>query len=161
MARFILTQLRMEISVCEVLITEARLDLPTREGDAVAGAIVDFSGVVRPLEEGREIAGIDYEAHSEMAEHQMRKLAESAVKKFGLAKVIIHHRIGFVPAREASIVVRVESSHRSAAFNASQWIMDELKRTVPIWKHPVFKQPTESEAVSRVQRGSDSSTVRA
>ena len=130
----------MAISVCEVSITQSPLDLPARENNSAAGALVDFWGVVRALEEGREITGIEYEAHAPMAEHQMRGLAESATGKFGLSKVIIHHRIGFVPAGESSIVVRVESAHRSAAFSANQWIMDELKRTVPIWKHPVFKE---------------------
>jgi len=129
----------MAISVCEVSITQSPLDLPVREKAPVAGAIVDFWGVVRALEDGREITGIEYEVHGPMAEHQMRGLAESATSKFGLTKVVIRHRVGFVPAAEASIVVRVESARRAAAFSANQWIMDELKQTVPIWKHPVFK----------------------
>lgn len=130
----------MAISVCEVSITQSPLDLPARENNSAAGAVVDFWGVVRALEGEREITGIEYEAHDRMAEHQMRSLAESAREKFGCSKIIIHHRIGFVPAGEASIVVRVESARRAAAFDANQWIMDELKRTVPIWKHPVFKE---------------------
>ena len=130
----------MAISVCEVSITQAPLELPARENDPVSGAIVDFWGVVRGIEEGREITGIEYEANRPMAEHQMRSLAEAAVGKFGLARVLIRHRIGFVPAAEASIVVRVESARRAAAFSANQWIMDELKQTVPIWKHPIFKE---------------------
>ena len=130
----------MAISVCEVSITQAPLDLPARENNSAAGALVDFWGVVRALEGEREITGIEYEAHGPMAEHQMRSLAEIAREKFRCRKVIVHHRIGFVPAGEASIVVRVESAHRAAAFSANQWIMDELKRTVPIWKHPVFKE---------------------
>lgn len=130
----------MAISVCEVSITQSPLELPARDNDPVSGAIVDFWGVVRALEDGREITGIEYEANRPMAEHQMRSLAEAAIGKFGLSRVLIHHRVGFVPAAEASIVVRVESGHRSAAFNATQWIMDELKQTVPIWKHPVFQE---------------------
>jgi molybdopterin synthase catalytic subunit len=130
----------MAISVCEVSITQSPLELPTRENDPASGAIVDFWGVVRAFEDGREITGIDYEANRPMAEHQMRGLAEAAVGKFGLTRVLIRHRIGFVPAGEASIVVRVESARRAAAFSANQWIMDELKQTVPIWKNPIFKQ---------------------
>ena len=130
----------MAISVCEVSITQSPLDLPAREAAPAAGAIVDFWGVVRALENGKEITGIEYEVHGPMAEHQMRGLAESATSKFGLTKVVIRHRVGFVPAAEASIVVRVESTRRAAAFSANQWIMDELKQTVPIWKHPVFKE---------------------
>ena len=153
----------MAISVCEVSITQFPLDLPVPENNAAAGAIVDFWGVVRALEDGRELTGIEYEAHGPMAEHQMRSLADAAIGKFGLTKLIIRHRIGFVPAAEASIVVRVESSHRSAAFSASQWIMDELKRTVPIWKHPVFKDSSASAetAGEKSPRSLDSSSVRA
>ena len=130
----------MAISVCDVSITQSPLELPARENDPASGAIVDFWGIVRALEDGREITGIDYEANRPMAEHQMRRLAEAAMGKFGLARVLIRHRIGFVPAAEASIVVRVESGRRAAGFDANQWIMNELKQTVPIWKNPIFKQ---------------------
>ena len=151
----------MENSVCEVSITQAPLQLPPREHDAAAGAIVDFWGAVRVLEEGREIAGIEYEAHASMAEHQMIKLAEKAIGDFGLTKVIIRHRVGFVPAMEPSIAVRVESPHRSAAFKASQWIMDELKRTVPIWKHPVFKDEASGTTAGETEKQYLESRVRA
>jgi molybdopterin synthase catalytic subunit len=129
----------MAISVCEVSLTEAPLTLPEPAGDPHAGAVVVFWGAVRVTEEGHEIAGIEYEANRAMAEHQMRILAENAAEKFKAREIFIRHRIGFVPAGEPSIVVRVTSGHRGAAFGASQWIMDELKRVVPIWKHPVFK----------------------
>jgi len=149
----------MAISVCEVSITQTPLDLPARGNDSASGAVVDFWGMVRALEDGKEITGIEYEAHLAMAEDQMRHIAEIATRKFGLAKVVIRHRIGFVPAAQASVVVRVESARRSAAFSANQWIMDELKRTVPIWKHPVFKDNNVSGETSAGQpRGSVSST---
>ncbi|MEY2558574.1 MAG: molybdopterin synthase catalytic subunit [Verrucomicrobiota bacterium] len=139
----------MAISVCEVSLTEKPLALAVRENNPEAGAIVDFWGVVRVLEAGREINGIRYEAHPLMAEHQMRAIAEAACGKFGLASVVIRHRIGFVPVAQASVVVRVESVRRVAAFEANQWIMDELKRTVPIWKHPVFKDEVVSATETR------------
>ena len=122
-----------------VSLTESALVLPEPDNDPQAGAVVIFLGAVRSTETGREITGIEYEAHSAMAEHQMRMVAESASEKFAVREVIIHHRIGFVPAGQPSVVVRVTSGHRGAAFGASQWIMDELKQVVPIWKHPVFK----------------------
>ena len=103
---------------------------------------MDFWGVVRSLEDGREISGIEYEAHREMAEHQMRAVAEIAARDFDVKRICIRHRIGFVPAAEASILVRVESGHRNAAFKANEWIMDEVKRNVPIWKRPIFKNLT-------------------
>ena len=123
--------------------------------------MVDFWGVVRALEDGREITGIDYEAHREMAEHQMRGIAESAASKFGLAKVVIHHRVGFVPAGEASVVVRVESVRRAAAFEANQWIMDELKQTVPIWKNPVYRERDGPFAAEKPQDSLGFPSVRA
>jgi molybdopterin synthase catalytic subunit len=129
----------MAISVCEVSLTEAPLDLPEARSDPGAGAIVVFWGAVRESEDGREIIGIEYEAHRAMAQHQMRIVAESASEKFEVREILLHHRIGFVPVAQPSVVVRVASGHRGAAFAASQWIMDELKRVVPIWKHPVFK----------------------
>ena len=129
----------MAISVCEVSLTESALVLPETNDDPQAGAVVVFWGAVRATEEGREITGIQYEAHLAMAEHQMQLVAENAAKKFDVQEIFVRHRTGFVPAAEPSVVVRVASGHRGAAFAASQWIMDELKRVVPIWKHPVFK----------------------
>ena len=126
--------------------TQAPLCLAGRSGDVASGAVVDFWGVVRGMEDGKEITGIEYEAHPTMAEHQMRRIAEAAAGRFGLARVIIRHRTGFVPAGEASIVVRVESARRLAAFEANQWIMDELKQAVPIWKHPVFTERESARA---------------
>jgi molybdopterin synthase catalytic subunit len=130
----------MAISVCEVSLTESPLDLPEPRNDPGAGAVVVFWGAVRASEDGREITGIEYEAHREMAEHQMRLVAESALEKFEVREVFLCHRIGFVPVAQPSVVVRVTSGHRGAGFAASQWLMDELKRVVPIWKHPVFKE---------------------
>ena len=129
----------MAISVCEVSLTEEALVLPELKDDAQAGAVVVFWGAVRATEDGREITGIEYEAHPAMAEHQLRLVAERAAVEFDVREIVIRHRIGFVPAGQPSIVVRVTSGHRGAAFGASQWVMDELKRVVPIWKHPVFK----------------------
>jgi molybdopterin synthase catalytic subunit len=124
--------------VCEISLTQA--PLAARSSDvAAAGAVVDFWGVVRPVEDGREIEGIDYDAHPEMAEHQLKRIAEKAAERFGLELAIVRHRIGFIAVGEASLFLRVASSHRGESFRASQWIVDELKKRVPIWKRPRFK----------------------
>ena len=104
----------------------------------MAGASVDFWGVVRTLEDGREISGIEYEAHQTMAQRQMEMIAEAARTEFGLEEVTLQHRIGFVAAGEASLFLRVASAHREATFRASSWIVTELKKKVPIWKRPLF-----------------------
>jgi len=111
-----------------------------------AGAVVDFWGIVRQLEDGHEIEGIDYEAHEAMAEHQMKVIADAAAGTFRLNQVLLHHRIGFVRAGEASLFLRVRAQHRAEAFEASQWIVDELKKKVPIWKKPKFRMATQRHA---------------
>jgi molybdopterin synthase catalytic subunit len=125
--------------VCKILVTEARLEEPPRNHHGNAGAMVEFWGVVRGLEAGREIEGIEYEAHREMAGHQLERIAKDASQKFGLSLVIVHHRIGFIAVGEPSLFLRVASPHRGDGFQATQWVVDELKKRVPIWKRPQFK----------------------
>jgi len=143
--------------VCEVLLTEARLQAPPDDVDpstslrtsVAAGAVVDFWGTVRGTENGREIDGIEYEAHQEMAEHQLKLIVQQAIEKFALERVIIRHRIGFIGAGEASLFMRVSSRHRAEAFRASQWAMDELKKKVPIWKRAQYKIDPSSPRLRR------------
>jgi molybdopterin synthase catalytic subunit len=125
--------------VCEVLVTEAQLKTPENRVDPAAGAAVDFRGIVRGSEAAREIEGIDYEAHREMAEHQLKQIAKQAGREYGLRSITIHHRVGFVAVGETSLFMRVRSPHREEAFQASRWIVNELKKKVPIWKRPRFK----------------------
>lgn len=132
----------MANALFEVLVTDQQLEGNGAESDVDSGAVVDFYGIVRRLENGRQIEGIEYEAHTAMAEHQMRQIAETAVARFALRKVRLHHRIGFVPRGEPSLRLTVRAAHRGAAFDASKWIVDELKERVPIWKKPVFAKAT-------------------
>jgi molybdopterin synthase catalytic subunit len=133
----------MANSDSQVLLTEARLEAAKEDVDLADGAVVDFWGVVRELEDGRQIEGIDYEAHKAMAEHQMKIISDAAAETFRLNRVVLHHRIGFVRTSEASLFLRVSAPHRAAAFEASKWIVDELKKNVPIWKKPRFKNETQ------------------
>jgi len=125
--------------VCKILVTQAPLAALPLDGDDATGAAADFWGIVRGLEEGRSIEGIDYEAHRQMAEHQLKQIAIHATQQFGLNQVLIHQRIGFIAVGEPSLFARVCSPHRQEAFRACQWIVDELKKNVPIWKRPRFK----------------------
>ena len=139
----------MANSLCEIVLTEAPLKAPENDVPS-AGAVVDFCGIVRRLEDGLQIDGIEYEAHRDMAEHQLRQIAGHAAAKFGLQLVLIHHRIGFVAVGEPSLFVRVAALHRQEAFQAAQWIIDELKKKVPIWKQPAFaNQPSRKAMVSQ------------
>lgn len=135
--------------VCEILVTEAPLEAPPKSHHGDAGAMVEFWGVVRRFEDGREIEGIEYEAHREMAEHQLKRIAEQAAEEFGLKLVTIHHRIGFIAVGEPSLVVGVASPHRCEGFRAAQFIVDELKKNVPIWKRPRLRTDQQRDAAHR------------
>ena len=145
--------------VCEVLLTDSALVVPTASSGDEAGAIVDFWGVVRRTENGAAIDGIDYEAHRAMAEHQLRAIAQDATQMFDLRLISIQHRIGFVAVGEASLLVRIGGGHRAETFRAAQWTVDELKKRVPIWKHArfvadearVLDRQTTAAAVSSLQ----------
>ena len=99
-----------------------------------AGAHGWFLGVTRRTTGSRITETLHYEAHDAMARRELNKLAERAVREFSLLHVVIVHRIGEVPISEASVAVGCSSPHRPDTFAALQWIMDMLKKEVPIWK---------------------------
>ena len=119
----------------DVKVTTESLSGFTPEFSGTDGALVDFFGVVRGTEDG-----IDYQAFVEMAEIELQRIAKTAREDFRLGLVLIHHRIGFVPAGEPSLFVRVTAPHRDAAFTGCQHIIEQLKARVPIWKHPAFRK---------------------
>jgi molybdopterin synthase catalytic subunit len=102
------------------------------------GAVVVFDGIVRDNTRGRKTLYLDYEAYEEMALSQMQKLALEAREKYSIDRVGIVHRLGRLEIGESSIVIVVTSAHRAAAFDACRWLIDTLKRTVPIWKKEHF-----------------------
>ena len=135
---------------CEVALVSGPLGFTAPETTSGAGAIVAFLGNVRLLENGEQIDGIEYEAHREMAEHQLRKIAHEAAERFDLLAVRLHHCVGFVAVGETSLFLRVAAAHRGAAFEASRWIVDELKKRVPIWKSVRFQVGPNKEKGSSI-----------
>ena len=102
------------------------------------GAAVAFEGVVRNQTRGRKTHYLDYEAYEEMALAQMESLAKHAMQRFQIRDVAIVHRLGRLEIGETSVLIAVASAHRAAAFDACRWLIDTLKRTVPIWKKEYF-----------------------
>jgi len=102
------------------------------------GAEVRFLGTVRGIEDGRPITGIDYSAYLPMAEKMLAELIEHGTRTKGPHSVFIQHRLGFVPAEEPSILIRVRSKHSAESFDLCRWYLKEVKTRVPIWKRPVF-----------------------
>ena len=103
------------------------------------GAAVVFEGVVRNQTRGHKTLYLDYEAYEEMALPQMEALAAQSLKQFPIRDVALVHRLGRLEIGETSVLVVVASAHRAAAFDACRWLIDTLKRTVPIWKKEYFE----------------------
>jgi molybdopterin synthase catalytic subunit len=102
------------------------------------GAIVTLDGFVRQFTKGRETLYLVYEAYEPMAVKEMEKLVRAAREKFEIAHVGLVHRLGKLEIGETSVVIAVAAPHRRAAFEACEWLIKELKRTVPIWKKEVY-----------------------
>jgi molybdopterin synthase catalytic subunit len=105
---------------------------------ATDGAVCVFDGIVRDNTRGRRTLFLDYEAYEEMALNQMRGLAAEAITKFSIRDVALLHRLGRLEVGETSVLIVVASAHRGAAFDACRWLIDTLKKTVPIWKKEHF-----------------------
>jgi molybdopterin converting factor subunit 1 len=103
------------------------------------GAALVFEGVVRNQTRGRRTLYLDYEAYEDMALAQMESLAKQALKQFQVRDVALVHRLGRIEIGETSVLIAVASAHRAAAFEACRWLIDTLKRTVPIWKKEYFE----------------------
>jgi len=102
------------------------------------GAVTVFDGIVRNHSRGRQTLHLDYEAYEEMALKQMAALCDQARKKFGVRHATIVHRLGRLHIGETSVLIVVASAHRAQAFDACRFLIDTLKKTVPIWKKETF-----------------------
>ena len=116
------------------------------------GAAVYFSGVVRGQEGADAIVALDYSCFVPMAEHQFQRLFDRLAQRGSVESVRLVHRIGRVPVGESSLWIEVVSAHRAEAFAACQWVIDEMKQVVPIWKKPVtaaeISQPSDPNPAS-------------
>lgn len=120
------------IDTCELL---------ARVHDERSGATAVFLGTARNTSAERSdsrVTRLEYEAYIPMAEKELRAIADEAVEKFGALHVLVHHRIGVLALGDAAVSVVVSTAHRAAAFDACRFIIEELKKRVPIWKKEVF-----------------------
>lgn len=108
--------------------------------DPSAGAVVIFVGTVRDLSEGRAVSSLEFEAAPEMARHQLDLLALQAKERFQLVRCGLVHRLGRLEVGEVIVVAAASAPHRRAAFDAVEWLIDQLKRVVPIWKKEHYQE---------------------
>lgn len=128
---------------CEMIVelTDSPLDvgeIARRVVPEECGATVTLDGYVRRFTKGRETEYLVYEAYEPMALKEMEKLVEAAKGNFSISHAAIVHRLGRLEIGETSVVIAVAAPHRRAAFEACEWLIKELKRTVPIWKKEVY-----------------------
>jgi molybdopterin synthase catalytic subunit len=119
----------------EIIAAEALIAAAKRGED---GALVVFDGIVRNHTRNRQTLYLDYEAYAEMARKQMDSLSREAIARFGVRHVTLVHRLGRLIVGETSVLIVVASAHRAPAFDACRWLIDTLKKTVPIWKKETF-----------------------
>ena len=131
-----------EVSTGCVAITREKIELErvlAKIKHPEDGAVVVFEGVVRNHTRNRRTLFLQYEAYEEMALKQLDSLVQQAKAQFQIREVSIVHRLGRLEIGESSVLIVVASAHRAAAFDACRWLIDTLKRTVPIWKKEHFE----------------------
>ena len=127
--------MKTQLSITSEAIDEHFL-ITDRETSVSVGAVIVFQGIVRNMEDGAPINAIDYESFNEMACHQFELIFEDINRQWPIESVRLVHRIGVVPVNEPSLWVEIIAAHRAEAFAACQFLIDEMKVRVPIWKQP-------------------------
>jgi molybdopterin synthase catalytic subunit len=102
--------------------------------DASCGAATLFLGCVRNVNDGRPVSGIEYSAYRTMAEREMNTIVREAGARFGVTRLVLEHRLGTLALGDASVVVAAAHGHRAPALDAMRYVIEQLKRRVPIWK---------------------------
>lgn len=124
-----------------ILVTEDELqpqEAITAVASSRAGAIDLFLGVVRDHNHDRAVSYLVYDAYPEMAEKVMRAIAEEACARFGLLDCAVLHRVGPLQIGETSLLIAVSSGHRAESFEGGHWLVNEIKKRVPVWKKEVW-----------------------
>jgi molybdopterin synthase catalytic subunit len=106
------------------------------------GAAVLFVGTVRDVNDGRPVTGIDYSAYTGMAAKELDAIVREAVERFGTGDVVVEHRLGTLGLGEASVAIAVAHPRRAPAYEASRYVIEELKRRVPVWKREHYADGT-------------------
>jgi len=124
--------MKTQIQFTRTLIVTPAPEFSARE----IGACLEFSGVVRDLENGKKIPGLSYEAYEPMARAQLGKIFDELAAKHPCEEILFIHRLDFVPVGEASLFIRIQSRHRQPGLACLGELIDRLKADVPIWKRP-------------------------
>jgi molybdopterin synthase catalytic subunit len=129
-----------------------RSALVTREIDAGAlieearspayGALSTFIGTVREVNDGRKVTTLEYSAYGAMAESELRRILDEAAERFGVQTLIVEHRTGQLELGDVSIVIVAAHAHRTPALDCTRFVIEEIKKRVPIWKMEHYEDGT-------------------
>ncbi len=130
----------MRVALVRSPIDVARL--AAEVADPSVGATTLFLGTVRDSNEGRAVTGIEYRAYEPMAERELRTIAAEASERFGGAHIVVEHRLGTLGLGEVSVGIATAHARRAPALDAQRYVVEELKRRVPIWKLELYADGT-------------------
>jgi molybdopterin synthase catalytic subunit len=117
-------------------------DLMRRIGGVADGAVIVFEGRVRDHNSGRSVVCLHYDAYREMADEVLREIASEALRESGASAIGVRHRVGSLEPPSVSLVVAVAAAHRRPAYEASTYVIEELKRRLPLWKREEYSDGT-------------------
>jgi molybdopterin synthase catalytic subunit len=132
----------MRTSIVDRPIDVAQVLNEASDPDGGHGAAVLFVGTVRNVNDAKAVTGIDYSAYREMAERELGRIADDATVKFPGVSVVIEHRIGTLTIGEASVAIATGHAHRGPAHDANRFVIEELKRRLPVWKREHYVDGT-------------------
>jgi molybdopterin synthase catalytic subunit len=148
------------------VIHTAIVDAPIRNEDVLAhvgahedGAMLLFLGMVRDHADGRPVTGMTYESYEEMAEPVLREIALEAAQRIGSDRVAVVHRVGDLAIGEVSVAIAVSSPHRAEAFDASRYVIEEIKKRLPIWKKEHYADGAREWVEGTVPPGSGAASL--
>lgn len=130
----------------DIKITENKLDLTdcfTLASDPACGGMASFVGTVRNHTKGKSVTRLEYECYESMAVKEIQKIADKAIFLFSVKNIAVHHRTGILFPGDAAVIIVVSDGHRNAVFDACSFIIENIKKTVPIWKKEIFEDGEE------------------
>ena len=114
-------------------------DVLARVGDPGHGAVVLFVGTVRNLNEGRPVTAVRYDAYADMAREVLEEIAREAAERLRGGRIAVTHRVGELSVGEASVAIAVSAPHRAEAYDASRFVIEEIKKRLPVWKKERYR----------------------
>ncbi|WP_374465497.1 molybdenum cofactor biosynthesis protein MoaE [Chryseobacterium sp.] len=130
----------------DIKITEQILDLTdcfALASDPSCGGMASFVGTVRNHTKGKSVTRLEYECYESMAVKEIQKIADKAISLFSVKNIVVHHRTGVLFPGDAAVIIVVSDGHRNAVFDACSFMIENIKKTVPIWKKEIFEDGEE------------------